>query len=199
MIMITTSPKKISGRWDGGYALDYHTVSSNLIGHDEFGHPQFDTTRTEMGELLYRLKFGNDQSVIRDIVATAADFVRSKKTWSIDLVIAVPPSSTRNYQPVIVLAEKLAKSLGVEYCKDCVKKIKSTPQLKNVFGAEERKKLLAGVFQADRSRIQGKSILLFDDLFRSGATMNEVASLLKKSGRAKHIYAFALTRTRVHR
>jgi competence protein ComFC len=115
------------------------------------------------------------------------------------LVIPIPPSSNRSSQPVIVLAKRLAKALGVEYCGDCVKKIKDTPQLKNVFDAQERRKLLTGAFQADRPKIQGKSILLFDDLYRSGATMNEVSSSLQKSGRAAHIYVLALTMTRLHR
>jgi len=197
--MVKISPKKIKGQLDEGYALDFHTVRSDFIGYDGYGHPQFDTKRTEIGELLYRLKSGKDQSVIEDIVTIAADFVQSKRNWSIELVIPVPPSSIRSSQPIIVLAKKLAKALGVEYCSDCVKKIKNTPQLKNVFDAEERRKLLTGAFQADRSKIQGKSVLLFDDLYRSGATMNEVSSLLQKSGKAEYIYALALTMTTVHR
>jgi competence protein ComFC len=52
--MVKTSPKKLKGPWEDGYALDIHTISSEFIGHNEFGHPQFDTKRTEIGELLYR-------------------------------------------------------------------------------------------------------------------------------------------------
>lgn len=41
-----------------------------------------------------------------------------------------------------------------------------------------------------------KKILLVDDLFQSGATMNVVAQALKSQGHAAAIYALALTRTR---
>ena len=68
-----------------------------------------------------------------------------------------------------------------------------------MFDTGERKKLLADAFESDRSKVRGKSILLFDDLYRSGATMNEVSSSLQKSGKAEHIYVLALTMTRVHR
>jgi competence protein ComFC len=124
--------------------------------------------------------------------------VRSKR-WPIELLIPVPPSSTRSFQPVLVLAKKLAEALRVKYFSDCITKVKDTPQLKNVSDADEHKKLLADAFVSDRSKVRGKSILLFDDLYRSGATMNEVSSSLQKSGRTDHIYALALTMKRVHR
>jgi predicted amidophosphoribosyltransferase len=44
--------------------------------------------------------------------------------------------------------------------------------------------------------LEGKRILLIDDLFQSGATMSVVAKTLKEQGRAKAVYAIALTRTR---
>ena len=138
--MIKISPKKIKGQWIDGHALDFHTVSSDFIGHDEYGHAQFVTKYTEIGEALYRLKSKKDKSVIDEILTTAADFVSSKK-WSINLVIPVQPSSYCHFQPVIVLAKRLAKALSVEYCGDCVEKIKDTPQLKNVFDVNERKKI----------------------------------------------------------
>ena len=140
-----------------------------------------------------------DESVVDDIVTIVADFIQSNKSWSIELIIPVPPSTTRSFQPVIIIAKNIARTLGIEYCSDCVTKIKNTPQLKNIFDAEERRKLLAGAFKVNSSKIQGKSILLFDDLYRSGATINEVSSSLQGCGKAKHIYALTLTKTRVHR
>ncbi len=190
------SPKKIKGPWVDGYALDFHTVGSDFIGYDEYGHPQFDTKYTEIGELLYRLKSKKDKSVINEIVTTAADFVKSKR-WSFDLIIPVPPSSSRSFQPVVVLAERLAKALSIEYCDSCVEKIKDTPQLKSVFDVNERKKLLSGAFRVDRSKIEGKSVLLFDDLYRSGATMNEVSSALQKYAKIACVYTLTITMTRV--
>ncbi len=45
-------------------------------------------------------------------------------------------------------------------------------------------------------RVQGRSVLLFDDLFRSGATMNAITSSLYDQGTARDVYALTLTRTR---
>lgn len=196
--MTKISPKKIKGPWVEGYTLDFHTISSDFIGHDAYGHAQFDNKYSEIGELLYRLKSKKDKSVIEEIVTIAAHFIVSRK-WPIDLLISVPPSNPRDFQPVIVLAEQLAKALSLEYCNDCVQKIKKTPQLKNEFDVSTRKQLLSGAFQVDRSKIERKNVLLFDDLYRSGATMNEVSSTLQKDGRSSSVYALTITMTRVHR
>ena len=39
-----------------GFALDFHTFSSTFIGYNAFGHPEFETRRPPIGELLYNLK-----------------------------------------------------------------------------------------------------------------------------------------------
>jgi competence protein ComFC len=100
--------RKISGPWTSGYVLDLHTISSTLIGHDEFGHPQFDTKHSEIGDLLYRLKYRNDKSAIPELVDSAAALIRR---WGIEFsaVVPVPPTKTyRSLQPVITLASEIA-------------------------------------------------------------------------------------------
>jgi predicted amidophosphoribosyltransferase len=196
--MTKIAPRQIKGAWNEGYALDIHTVSSTLIGYDEYGHEKFETEYTEIGGLLYRLKSKGDKSSIDTITSAAADFVKSKK-WDFDLVIPVPPSNFRSFQPVIALADQLAKNLGVPFCADCLEKTKKTPGLKNIFDPRERTKLLEGAFSVNRAKIEGKRVLLFDDLYRSGATMNEVCSALKANGHVKDIYALTVTMTRTRR
>jgi len=43
--MTPIAPPRVPGRWRAGYALDVHTHHSTFLGHDQFGHPQFDTKR----------------------------------------------------------------------------------------------------------------------------------------------------------
>ncbi len=75
--MATIHPIKVSGRWREGFALDHHIVSSTYLGDDDYGHPMFDTKRTELGELLYRLKYTSDASVVDELANTAGQFVNS--------------------------------------------------------------------------------------------------------------------------
>lgn len=44
--------------------------------------------------------------------------------------------------------------------------------------------------------MEGRKVLLFDDLFRSGATMNSITAALLEKGQASEVFALTLTRTR---
>jgi competence protein ComFC len=193
--VIAIHPQRLPGRWREGYALDVHTVSSTFLGHDEFGHARFETVRSAAGDHLYRLKYQRDQTAITALVEVAVDFIQS---WQIevDMLLTVPPSRVRPVQPVLVLGEALAKALGLDYCPTCVRRRRDVPQLKDVFDYEERSRLLADLHEVDPSRVDGKRVLLFDDLFRSGATLNSVAAAAYDQGRAAEVFALTITRTR---
>ncbi len=126
--MAKFQPRKLPGRWRDGYALDLHTLSSTPIGYDEFGHMRFDTARSEIGELLYRLKFNSDRKVVPEIVDAVEKFMKSWKP-PVDVIVPVPPSSERSFQPVIVLAKALSQRLGIPLT-DCVKEERKTSQLR---------------------------------------------------------------------
>jgi predicted amidophosphoribosyltransferase len=194
--MVEINPKRITDSWTEGFALDYHTLRSEYIGDDEYGHPQFDTKRTELGELLYRLKYGKDKSVLGDIIATASQFIKSR-AWFLDLIICVPPSRKgRQFRPVPPVAIGIGKTLGVDVCVEAVVKLKDTPELKNIFDFEERMRILKEAFEIRDPVIAGRSVLLFDDLYRSGATLNAISRLLEQQGRVKSLYVLTLTMTR---
>ncbi len=194
--MAEIHPKKIRGNWKEGFALDFHTIRSEYIGDDEYGHPQFETTRTEIGELLYRLKYKKDKSVLGEIVTTATEFIKLKN-WALDLVVAVPPSRKgRAFQPVPPVAEGIARALGIDVCIDCVIKVKSTPELKRIFDFDQRLRILEDVFEVRDPIVTGRNVLLFDDLYRSGATLNAVTRVLLEQGKARNVYTITLTMTR---
>jgi len=194
-VTVQIKPKQLRGDWTQGFALDVHTTGSTLTGHNEYGHPEFDTTRSPLGELLYRLKYKRDASVVEEIVDTVSEFL---KTWKIgiDLIVPMPPSNIRMSQPVLAITNALGKKLGVSVCDNCVSKPQRTPQLKDIRDYAERTKVLENAFAINRDQTAGKSLLLFDDLYRSGATMNAVARELTTSGNAKEVFVLALTHTR---
>ena len=96
---------------------------------------------------------------------------------------------------MFVLAEAISKRLGIPLA-NCVKTTRTVRQLKNVYDLDERLKLLDGLHEVDESATQNKKILLFDDLYRSGATMNAITTALYEKGKATEVFALTLTRTR---
>lgn len=194
--MVGIHPKQISGNWTEGFALDFHTLRSDYIGDDEYGRPQFDTTRSEIGELLYKLKYKKDESVLGDIITNASQFIKSTK-WPIDLVVSVPPSRKgRVFQPVPRMAKGIALTLGIDVSAKCVVKVKDTPELKDIFDFKKRLCILEDAFEIRDPVVAGRTVLLFDDLYRSGATLNAITRLLKEKGKVRDVYALTLTMTR---
>lgn len=187
--------RKLKGPWRDGYALDLHTISSVMIGHNEYGHPEFDTTYSEVGGLMHRLKYRSDKTALSELVETAVSFIRS---WGIEFtaIVPVPPTKVyRTFQPVLALATELANVFKAPLLKSAIRKAKQIPELKNLYDADERQKLLKGAFEGNPDVMNGQRILLVDDLYRSGATMNAITEVLLASG-ASEVYALAFTQTR---
>lgn len=191
--MAQVRPRRIKGAWAEGYALDLHSTGSTLLGHNEFGHPEFETHRTEMGELLYRLKYRGDASALEEILDTVERFIRS---WDVRFsrIVPVPPTAVRKVQPLFQVADGLGARLQVPV-KRIDKSSRNREQLKNVYDFDERRRLLEGAFVVSRSVAEGERILLLDDLYRSGATLNAAAEALADAGAAA-VFVLALTKTR---
>lgn len=192
--MTKTNPRKIDGPWADGRVLDLHSTGSEFLGHDEFGREQFDTHRTDVGELLYRLKYRSDASALEEIGSVAEKFIRS---WRIefDVIVPAPPTRTRRVQPLHQIADELARRFNVPVVKAVSKKAARAAELKNLREYHQRQAVLQDALVVNRRAIEGKRVLLVDDLIRSGATLGAVAAALTDAG-AAIIFAFALTKTR---
>ena len=151
------NPKALSGPWDGGYALDLHTLSSIPIGYDSHGHLQFDTTYSAVGGLLYRLKSKGDPSVVPSLVDAIESFWALSPRPSIDLIVPVPPTRQRKYPPVLLVATALSDRLGVPLCTDCIVKVKQAAQLKDLVEYDKRMAALEGAFTVDPDRTEGRT------------------------------------------
>jgi predicted amidophosphoribosyltransferase len=188
------NPQRVAGSWDVGFTLDRHVQSSEYLGENEYGHPQFETTRTELGELLFRLKYRSDQAAVAPIAQAAADFV---KKWNprVDVIVPVPPSKARQIQPLVQITEKVGGLLHLPVETTSVRKVKAMPELKNL-GHSDRVDAVAGAHAVDHQAFVGRRVLLLDDLYQTGATLNAIGRLLKEPGGASAVFALALTRAR---
>lgn len=204
--MIKTHPQRIYGSWDAGWALDLHTLSSVPLGPDGSGRELFDTTRTELGEALYQLKYRDNRLRLTPIADIAAAFLSSLQIPNqeplhqfVSSIIPVPPSLQRRFQPVPEVATLIGQALGIPVPLDYLLKIRSTTALKGMADTAERRTELTGAFTVADSRFAGKRVILVDDLFRSGDTMNAITETLKQQGQVTNVYVLAITRTRSNR
>jgi len=186
----------LKGNWKKGWALDLHTLHSIRLTDGSF-----DTKRTLLGEYLYQLKYCKRKEYAEKIVGFTSEFLTTDEFQnvikSISAIIPVPPSdSTRAFQPVYELAKRLTIAISIPADFDYLKKLKSTSQIKSIDNFNERRKILNNAFDIVDGRYRDRSILLLDDLFRSGVTLEEITNLLKGKGKVKDVYVLTITKTR---
>lgn len=186
---------EIKGDWKKGLAFDVHTLSSTYLGPNEFGHDQWENIRSELGELVYKLKYQNDRSTLASIVALLD---KIKGIDQFDYIIPIPPTDqSRGFQPVTEIALAIGKQNGIEVLTDVLKKNAGGPQLKNVNDPEKRKELLKDSLHIDKGdSVAGCNILLVDDLYRSSATLSVATNLLYEEAKANKVCVLTMTKTR---
>lgn len=185
-----------AGSWIAGKYYSNHTVSSTYLGKDENGRDHYDTTRTEMGEALYLLKYKQNRSAIDTIIKLLnEDPLFIEYVQQMDGLIAIPPSNRcRCIQPVAAVAERISHCFGVPLI-DGVLQTSNVEQVKNLDIAD-RKELIDSSATVDTSLLErSKNYLIFDDLFSSGSTLTSYVEILQEKG-YHNIYVLTLTRTR---
>ena len=114
-----------------------------------------------------------------------------------DIIIPVPISKkrlkTRGFNQSALIGRNIADFLDVEYNVNVLVKIKNN-NTQSSLNKEEREQNVKGVYSIIKSfLIKDKSILLVDDIYTTGSTVNECSKILKQNG-AKRIGIFTVAK-----
>lgn len=189
---------ELIGNWSKGLAFDVHTLDSVYLGTDDRGHDQWKTTRSEMGELVYQLKYQGKTGCVPRIIELLRRF---KGIETFDAIVPIPRTNpSRGHEPVTLIAQALGRDRGVKVLPNLLVKQKGGPELKNVGDPDERRVLLRqSMALSGEYNVAGLKVLLVDDLFRSGATLAAATDLLLNEGGAAIVCVITMTRTRSKR
>ncbi|MGN8805355.1 MULTISPECIES: ComF family protein [unclassified Blautia] len=109
--------------------------------------------------------------------------------WKPDLIVPVPIHKSkerlRGFNQAAYLAERLSCYTGIPVDTDLVQKVVKTKSQKKL-NAMQRRKNLEKAFLVTKN-IRGKDILVIDDVYTTGSTIDAMAGCLRKRG-AKNIY-----------
>ena len=167
--------------FDKGFVvLNYNDISRQLLFSYKYNNKRF--IGIHLGEMLY------DKLSVEGILET------------IDYVCAVPVHKKRlkerGFNQAALLAETLVKlacsNYQLGYCDLLVRDVHTESQ--NKIGREKRKDNVQNAFSLKngyKTSIYGKNILIVDDIYTTGATMNACAKVLKLNG-AKQVFMAAI-------
>lgn len=117
----------------------------------------------------------------------AADYVETVPlSLGYDCIVPVPDSGNgRGYWVTGLMADRLGQITGIPVNKRSLKKIRKTKRQAGL-NREERLRNLIGAFGVDKAgSIEGKRVLLVDDIITTGATVSCCAVALLKAGAAE--------------
>jgi ComF family protein len=147
-------------------------------------------------EAIHQYKYRPCRSLAAPLARWMLDHLRVLTT--IDVIMPVPLHRSRlrerGFNQALLLASTVSKAHGIPLSYDNLTRFRSTrPQVE--LSGEERVLNVRGAFRlAKPEDVEGKRILLVDDVFTTGATMNECAAVLKSAG-ALSVVALTLART----
>jgi predicted amidophosphoribosyltransferase len=184
---------ELHGNWDKGLALNKHTLSSVFTGHNEFGHPTFQNTRSEPGEALYQLKYRNDFTQVGPLAQAMFDHI-VPAIGNFGIVIPMPATKQRTRQPVQEITESLSKLTGTLYAPGILLKNQpppGAPEIKDLGTKEEKIEALSERFVLNEAFItnEGKwGALLVDDKYDTGASVEAACAVLRRYTKLGQIF-----------
>jgi ComF family protein len=140
-------------------------------------------------EIVLKLKHGRRVGLAKTVGRAMARIMPAEPA----LLVPVPLHRWRiwhrGFNQSALIARHLAKGSHHQLMLDVLRRDRATPMLGGL-GAKARTDALRGVFSVDpaqRDQLRGRTILLVDDVYTSGATANACSRTLKRAGAARVI------------
>ncbi len=152
--------------------------------------------RGAVKESIYRFKYHSRQEYAqfygRELVCVYGQWIKKRK---IDALIPIPLSKRRlrrrGFNQAECIAREVGRQLGIPVYTNILFRVRDTKAQKEL-NDEERKNNLKKAFKTTSNKVQLEHILLIDDIYTTGSTMNEAAGELKRSG-AGEIYCLSVS------
>ena len=145
---------------------------------------------------IHKLKYKRNIG-LGEILADPLRFVLVDCKWNIDLITAVPLDKERlrerGYNQAVLLARPLAWKTNLSYDDNALRRIRTTrPQVG--LTRDQRIKNMEEVFSAEPGLVKNRKVLVVDDVFTTGSTINACAKALLASG-AEKVFGVTVARS----
>lgn len=138
---------------------------------------------------LYQFKYHN-RRIYGEFYAEELNrlYGRKLKEWEIDVIIPIPLHKKRlrkrEYNQTEIIAKHLGKITGIPVECKALMRIRNTSAQKEL-GSRERRKNLEGAFSVTKAWKRIPHVLLLDDIYTTGSTIDAAAQTLRKHGAEK--------------
>ena len=181
-----------------GYAFPSKAISGEgaLCGACRRGLHRFEVARAwapfqdSVKEIIHQLKYGCHPSLARPLaVRLASAYEAHRHGLQADWVIPVPlhpaRERERGFNQSSEIARHLSRIAGVPLARHWLLRTRPT-EVQAGLTRHARRRNVSGAFEMSKSaEVRGRTVLVIDDVFTTGATLNECAKILRQSGAEK--------------
>jgi ComF family protein len=151
-------------------------------------------------ELISRFKYRGGIRLAKPLGFLLADYGSPDFSFSdYDLILPVPLHRRRlrqrGYNQSLLLARAISRKHAVPLNYTSLRRIRPTRPQTELSGLDRQKNIRGAFALRGREPVENKCVLLIDDVFTTGATVEECAKVLIKSG-AKQVDVLTLVRAR---
>ena len=137
-----------------------------------------------ISDLICRLKYCHHIYLAKILGMLLANHIKKHRQTLPELLMVVPLHKQRirqrGFNQAVEIARTVSAELGLKTAYRCIEKSKTTP-LQTTLNSQQRRNNLKGAFRL-RHPVCAKSVAVIDDVMTTGATVSEIASLLKRNG-----------------
>jgi len=149
---------------------------------------------------IHQLKYRNLKAISPCLAELLADYLISNPLPG-EALMCVPLHTRRlrerGYNQSNLLARRLGERIDLPVIENCLIRVKQTQPQVRAADVEERRRNVADAFMCRDERVNGRQIILIDDVCTSGATLESCAVALKNKG-ATSVWGLTLAREIYH-
>jgi ComF family protein len=149
-------------------------------------------------EAIHTLKYDGVFDLKYDLSQLLIKAINFRKLEKKFILIPVPlhkiRKAERGYNQTELLVDEISKEIGFPIIKNKLLRIKNKAPQITLSGAERRNNV-KGIFKFNggAEKIKNKNIILVDDVFTTGSTLEECAKILRENG-AKEVWGLVLAK-----
>ena len=145
-------------------------------------HRSYSRYQDLLRNLILMYKYSGIEKLKYLFVDYYIELFNEKINEAFDYIVPVPPDRCRKreFSPILEISKILSRRLGITLSSGNLIKVKQTPPQARLTRAQ-RITNLDGAFKLKHpEKIKGKKLLLIDDVYTTGTTINKCAQLLLK-------------------
>lgn len=144
----------------------------------------------KMISIVHRLKYHNCKYLSDPMADLMTDYIKDQDI-KFDVVVPVPMLITkqkiRGYNQAELLAKSVADKLACPLDTTTLVRIRESVS-QTTLSAKNRWENMVGAFATNGNTFEGQNVLLVDDVYTTGATVNECSKILKSKAKADKVY-----------